>query len=199
MASQANPEQPIRQKLRFILSSFLSLSQWQWFTRSYPVLPLGSVWSMLASLHHTQPSWRKPPWFVTYTHYCSILLNVLIVRSCLLYDLFSMPHSRGFFKIQNVTSLLTPQFPRHIVDISYCGMPGSSQMPWPHLLSLPHLPCSSPGGSGQTINGLVCPYFGLSLVGGGDQSIALLGRDSLIGTVHKKQLRERCEKYLGKI
>lgn len=35
-----------------------------------------------------------------------------------------MPHSRGFFKIQNVTSLLTPQFPLHIVDISYCGMPG---------------------------------------------------------------------------
>lgn len=57
---------------------------------------------------------------------------------------------------------------------------------------------AGPGGSGQTINGLVCPYFGLCLVGGGDQSIALLGRDSLIGTVHKKQLREHVKNSWAK-
>lgn len=57
---------------------------------------------------------------------------------------------------------------------------------------------AGPGLSGQIIHGLVCQYFRLDSAGSGDQSIALLGRDNLIRSVYGRQLREQCEKFLGK-
>lgn len=48
------------------------------------------------------------------------------------------------------------------------------------------------------LHGLVCQYFRLGHVSSGYQSTALLGRDSLIRTVYERQLKEQCEKFLGK-